>query len=57
MRAEGQGHMDRCPRLCPGGKRLMRGSYSKHFVWGLCPGGSAFQGRGWDQGAGLGWAF
>lgn len=36
------------------GKRLTCSSYSKHFVWGLGPGGSAFQGRGWDQwGAGL----
>lgn len=40
-------------RVPAAGKRLTRASYSKHFVWGLCPGGSAFQGRGWDQGAGL----
>lgn len=40
-------------RVPAAGKRLTRSSYSKHFVWGLCPGGSAFQGRGWDQGAGL----
>lgn len=55
----GRGVRSRCPRLRPrprgraAGKRLTRSSYSKHFVWGLWPGGSAFQGRGWDQGAGL----
>lgn len=62
----GGGERSRCPRLRPrprgravpaAGKRLTRSSYSKHFVWGLCPGGSAFQGRGWDRGAGLSLGF